>query len=124
MAFRTSSVCCLLTAEGDLGGGGTGPVTAGCSGLTFKGRACNSENYSRILFLPKYDTTELYYFSLNTTSELAQMDSNLTMLHSSILTYRYTGLPNLPLVISCLYFCSPRRGCRISAKTLLVESLY
>ncbi len=41
MAFRISSVCCLLvSAEGllGLGGGGTGPLSTICWGLTFKGR--------------------------------------------------------------------------------------
>lgn len=43
MAFRISSVCCLLaSAEGllGLGGGGTGPESTICWGLTFKGRLC------------------------------------------------------------------------------------
>lgn len=43
MAFRISSVCCLLAStEGllGLGGGGTGPASTICWGLTFKGRLC------------------------------------------------------------------------------------
>lgn len=67
MAFRISSVCCLLASEEGLlglGGGGTGPLSTICWGLTFKGRLWikYETRYEKLMFSGFITTAGVFLF--------------------------------------------------------------
>lgn len=104
MAFRISSVGCLLvSAEGllGLGGGGTGPLSTICWGLTFKGRLwvkCE-RRYEKLTFRLHYNN-KVYF----------------TVVAGLFLVVNIQELV-LPLETSSLCSCSPAPDNHTSARS-------
>lgn len=100
MAFRISSFSCLVAsveADFGLGGGGTGPESTGCWGLTLRGRPC-SEKYTMLhvvyckhlmlTILSKYFLNSwlfIYFFTLQICNLTQYIKS-----HSHLAGYRFS----------------------------------